>query len=322
MAVCLVTGGAGFLGSHLCRALVSNGHSVAVLDNFSNGSLAHLRDIAGKVRVIQGDITCFETVQDAVNGVEVVFHLAAIGQTSKQEPGPFEVHATCSTGTLHVLHAARAAGVRRFIYASTGCVYGAASGSAVSETNPTRPLSIYAASKLAGETHCRTFTESHGFYTVRLRFFNVFGPGQPAHGWYSDGLNRLLSMMLQGRRPIIRGDGRDCQDLLYVDDAVSALLLAARSEKLGGKVYNIGQGRSSETLEVVDCVNMILGTELFPIQVPQRRRPALDYLASTERAQTDLGFAPAVPLAEALRHYLDHSRLSWEPSHRAAGQLQ
>lgn len=319
MAVCLVTGGAGFIGSHLCRALVPKGHSVAVLDNFSTGSLSHLRDIAGKVRVIQGDVTCFDTVRQAVHGAEVVFHLASPGQTRAGEPSPFEVHSTCSTGTLNLLRAARAGGTRRFIYASTGCVYGAAGGSVVPESDPTRPLSIYAASKLAGELHCRTFTQKHGFPTVRLRFFNVFGPGQPEPGRYSAGLSRLLSMMLQGRRPIIRGDGRDCQDLLYVDDAVSALLRATQSERLSGKVYNIGQGRSSDMLEIVDCVNMILGTELFPIQVPQRRRSPLDYLASTDRAETELGFAPAIPLAEALRRYLDHYRLRQEPCGRGAG---
>ncbi len=221
---------------------------------------------------------------------------------------------------MNVLGAARAAGVRRLVYASTGCVYGAASGSEVSETNAIRPLSIYAASKLAGEMHCLTFTQSHGFCTVRLRLFNVFGPGQPEQGRYSAELSRLLTMMLQGRRPIIRGDGRDCQDLLYVDDAVNALLLAGRSERFSGKVYNVGQGRSSNTLEVVNCVNMILGTELFPIQIPQRRRPPLDYLAMIERARAELGFSPAIPLANALRRYLDHHRLRQEPSGHGTGQ--
>src|SRR5262249_15315261 len=160
-------------------------------------------------------------------------------------------------------------------------------------------------SKRAGEMHCLTFTQAHGVCTVRLRFFNVFGPGQPENSRYCDGLATLLTAMLQGRRPVIPGDGRDCQDLLYVDDAVNAALLAATGERVSGRVYNVGGGCAATTLEVVNSVNMILGTELFPIFIPQRRRAGLDLLATIERAQAELGFCPAIPLAQGLTRCLD-----------------
>lgn len=320
MANCLVTGGAGFLGSHLTRALVGRGHWVRVLDNCSGTAAAAVAALAG-VGVMHGDITCFDVVGEACRDIDYVFHCAALGTRLTDPADAIEIHRCCATGTLHVLEAARHARVRRVVYASTGHVYGTPSRSPVREEEPTNPLSPYAASKLAGEMHCVAFTRAYGLSTVRLRFFNLFGPGQPRASRYSQDFRRLLSAVSAGRRPPVPIDRWDCPDLLYVDDAAHAAILAAESDRLSGRVYNIARGRGTRARDLLAMLNYLQGSNLAPIQVRTRRETPLDFLADIAEAETELGYCPATGMLEALAECLADRAIQAEPLEEVEGTV-
>jgi UDP-glucose 4-epimerase len=306
MAVCVVTGGAGFVGSHLAGALARRGDSVRILDNFSSGSPGNLFHLGDQVELVPGDITCYDAVRDTIRGADYVFHYAALGQGTATRIDPIEVHRTCATGTLHVLEAAREAQCKRVIYASTAYVYGCPSGSPVHEDDSTQPQSAYASSKLAGELHCMAFTRAYGLSTVRLRYFNLFGPGQSHQSIYSRDLYELLTAMLAGRRPVIHGDGRDCHEMLFIDDAIHATLLAAETDRLAARVYNVARGRITTALELIDAVNRLLGTKLRPKHVSGRAESRLNFLADISRAESELGYCPTTELTDALQNSIDH----------------
>jgi UDP-glucose 4-epimerase len=308
MGVCLVTGGAGFIGSHLVEALVREGHAVRELDDLSTGDPANLSAVRDRVEFVRGTLTDLETVRRAMRGVEVVFHQAALPSVPRSVADPLGCHAACATGTLHALVAARDAGVRRLVYAASSSAYGDSDSPAKREDDLPRPLSPYAVGKLVGEHYCRAFGEVYGFETVCLRYFNVFGPRQQPGGPYSAVIPLFLDAMAAGRRPVVYGDGTQSRDFTYVGDVVRANLLAATAPQAAGKVYNAACGLAVTLLELVAAINAMLGTRIEPEFAPPRAGDVKHSLADIALARADLGFAPAVSLEEGLRRCLEYHR--------------
>jgi UDP-glucose 4-epimerase len=308
MAVCLVTGGAGFIGSHLVEALVAGGHEVRVLDDFSTGNPDNLAPVQSQIEIIRGDVTDLEVVREATRGAELVFHQAALASVPRSVANPLATHAVCATGTLHVLIAARDAQVRRVVYAASSSAYGDTTTLPKREADKTCPLSPYGVAKLAGEQYCAAFTYVYGLETVRLRYFNVFGPRQPPGGPYAAVIPLFVEAMLAGRRPKIHGDGLQSRDFTYVGDVVQANLLAAAATRVAGKVYNIACGRRTTLLELVRQLNELLGTSIEPLHGEPRPGDVRHSQASISRAQADLGFCPCTDLEQGLRSCIDYFR--------------
>jgi UDP-glucose 4-epimerase len=309
MATSLVTGGAGFIGSHLVETLVAQGQQVRVLDDLSTGKFDNLKHVRAQVQLVQGSITDAAAVRAAVAGCERVFHLAALPSVQRSVEDPYGSHEVCATGTVRVLDAARQAGVRRVVYAASSSAYGDIPGAVRSEDEPVAPLSPYAAAKLAGEYYCRSFTVVYGLETVRLRFFNVFGPRQDAHSPYSGVIALFIAAMAAGRRPTIFGDGLQSRDFTYVANAVQALCKAAEAPVAVGNVYNIGNGASTSVLELVRQLNQLLQSNLEPIHAAPRAGDVRQSQADIARARRDLHYDPAISFAEGLRRTLEaHQR--------------
>jgi UDP-glucose 4-epimerase len=301
MKVCLVTGGAGFIGSHLVDALVVQGHQVRVLDNFSTGNPANLDNVRSQIELIEGDVTDPETLKAATEGVELVFHQAALASVSRSLSDPLATHEVCATGTLRLLLAAREAGVRRVIYAASSSAYGNSEKLPKRETDTLRPASPYAVAKLAGEKYCAVFSALYGLETVRLRYFNVFGPRQSPNNPYAAVIPLFLQALLNGRSPVVHGDGLQSRDFTYVDDVIQANLLAAKAQRVSGKVYNIAFGHRTSLLELLRFANDLLGTDIKPIFAPPRPGDVRHSLADTALAQTELGFCPCTDIAQGLQ---------------------
>jgi UDP-glucose 4-epimerase len=317
MAVCLVTGGAGFIGSHLVEALLERGHRVRVLDDFSTGAPANLEPVRGRVEVIEGDITDPETVQSAVRGSELVFHQAALASVPRSVANPLATHRVCVDGTLNVLLAARDAGVRRLVYAASSSAYGNSVRLPKTESDPTAPLSPYAAAKLAGEHYCASFSEVYRLETVRLRYFNVFGPRQSPDSPYAAVIPRFIEALTAGRSPTVHGDGQQSRDFTYVVDVVQANLLAAEAPGVSGRVYNVACGRRTTLLELVAHLNALLGTRIRAAHTAARPGDVRHSQADIERARAELGYQPTTDVAEGLRRCLE-----WWRQRSAAGVRQ
>jgi UDP-glucose 4-epimerase len=305
MAVCLVTGGAGFIGSHLVEALVERGHSVRVLDDLSTGSLRNLSAVEGRVEVLVGTVTDAVRVREATTGADYIFHLAAPPAGAASLADPLGTHHAGATGTLQVLLAARDANVRCLVYASSCSVYGPADGRPRHEDDALRPLSPYAVAKLTGEQQCLGCTGLYGLATVRLRYFNVFGPRQSAASPYAGAVAQALRRMLAGRAPVVPAGAAGQQDLIYVDDVVHATLLAASAPRAAGRVYNVASGRLTTPAALVAALNDVLGTRLQPVEDPARPEEELGNAADVRRAEADLGFCPATDLDKGLRRCLE-----------------
>jgi UDP-glucose 4-epimerase len=304
----LVTGGAGFIGSHLVEALLAQNWQVRVLDNLSTGKLANLAAARQRVEVIQGSITDPPAVDRAVKGCEVVFHLAALPSVARSVEAPLESHEACATGTVNVLDAARRLGVRRVVYAASSSAYGDIPGAVRVESEPVSPMSPYAAAKLAGEFYCRCFTTVYKLETVRLRFFNIFGPRQDASSPYSGVIAIFTSLMNAGRQPRIDGDGLQSRDFTYVANAVQAVVKAAQAPAAVGNVYNIGNGGSITVLDLVKHLNEILGSKLQPTFGPPRAGDVRHSQADITLARRDLGYDPQITFPEGLRRTLEWYR--------------
>jgi UDP-glucose 4-epimerase len=303
---CLVTGGAGFIGSHLVEALTAAGWSVRVLDDLSTGLPGNLAHISPSPELIRGSVTDESAVARSVTGCEVVFHLAALASVAKSVEDPQATHAVCATGTLNVLDAARKAGVRRVVYAASASAYGNASDPAgQGEDTPLMALSPYAAAKLAGEFYAESFAHTYGLETVRLRFFNVFGPRQRADSPYSGVIAIFAGLLSAGRTPTIHGDGLQSRDFVYVSDVAGALMLAATTPGVSGRVYNVGTGGSVNLLQLVSELNAILGTSAVPNHGAPRAGDVRHSRAKIDRIRAELGYAPKVPFAEGLRRTLE-----------------
>ncbi|HEY7154200.1 MAG TPA: SDR family oxidoreductase [Gemmataceae bacterium] len=314
MAICLVTGGAGFIGSHLVDALLQRGNTVRVLDNFSTGDPVNLENAREQAKVIDGDITDLTTVQAAMQGVEVVFHQAALASVPRSIADPMATHQACVTGTLHVLLAAKEAGVRRVVYAASSSAYGASTRLPKCEGDPTLPLSPYAVAKLAGEQYCAAFSGVYGLETVRLRYFNVFGPRQSPRSQYAAVIPKFIEAMTAGRSPILHGDGEQSRDFTFVADVVRANLLAAEAPGVSGNVYNIACGCRTSLLELVAHLNALLESDIKPVHDEARAGDVRHSQASIDRARADLGYEPATDIVTGLHHCLEW----WRQRHRTS----
>ena len=305
----LVTGGAGFIGSHLVEALAARGQSVRVLDNFSTGLRSNLAHIRPTPEVLEADLTDAAAVEQAVSGVEVVYHLGALASVQRSIETPTATHAACVTGTLHVLDAARRAGVRRVVYAASSSAYGGLSNPhGQCENALPHPLSPYAAAKLAGELYMEAFASAYGIETVRLRFFNIFGPRQRADSPYSGVIALFIAALSAGRTPIVHGDGLQSRDFTYVSNVVQALLQAAETPSVSGQVFNIGTGRSITVLDLVSELNRLLGQTIVSQHTAPRSGDVPYSLANIESARRFLGYDPSVSFEEGLKRTLDWYR--------------
>jgi UDP-glucose 4-epimerase len=306
---CLVTGGAGFIGSHLVEALTAAGRTVRVFDDFSTGLASNLAHISPAPQVITGSLTDAAAVESAVAGCEVVFHLGALASVAKSVEDPILNHAINAAGTLNVLNAARKAGVRRVVYAGSASAYGGADDPAgQDELTPLVALSPYAAAKLAGEFYCQSFAAVYPLETVRLRFFNVFGPRQRADSPYSGVIAIFTAMLLSGRTPTVHGDGLQSRDFVSVTDVAKALMLAADTPGVSGRVYNVGTGGSVNLLQLITTLNKLLGTNAVPSHGPTRAGDVRHSRAKIGSIQKDLGYEPSVNFEQGLKQTLDWYR--------------
>ena len=305
----LVTGGAGFIGSHLVEALTAAGRSVRVFDDFSTGHRENLGHIVPAPKIVEGSLTDPATVERAVAGCDVVFHLGALASVAKSVEDPVLNHAINATGTLNVLNAARKASVRRLVYAGSASAYGGADDPAgQDEATPLCALSPYAAAKLAGEFSCQSFAAVYPLETVRLRFFNVFGPRQRADSPYSGVIAIFTALLTAGRTPTVHGDGLQSRDFVSVTDVAKALILAAEVPGISGQIYNVGTGRSVTLLDLIAVLNELLGTNAVAVHGPIRAGDVRHSRAKIDRIRRDLGFDPSVSFEEGLRQTLEWYR--------------
>lgn len=303
--VCLVTGGAGFIGSHLVDALAASEATVRVLDDLSTGLRGNLRHHGARIELIEGSITDAPAVAKAVRGVNVVYHLGALASVARSIENPPISHAACATGTLYVLDEARKAGVKRVVFAASSSAYGGLSSQqGQTEELPLCALSPYAAAKLAGEFYMQAFAASLGIETVRLRFFNIFGPRQRSDSPYSGVIAIFTALMEKGRPPQVHGDGLQSRDFTYVGNAVQALMKAAAAPGVSGRVYNIGTGQNTTVLDLVAALNKLMGKDLKPTHVPPRPGDPKFSLADISRARAEIGYEPDVSFEEGLRRTL------------------
>jgi UDP-glucose 4-epimerase len=304
----LVTGGAGFIGSHIATALVERGDEVRVFDNLSSGSRMNLAHLGPQVELVEGDLLDAAAVARAVEGVGVIFHEAALASVPRSVDKPLDTHAVCVTGTLHLLEAARKAGVRRLVFAGSSSVYGNQPAMSKRETDVLSPLSPYAAAKMAGEAYCHSFTAVYGLETVVLRYFNVFGPRQDPNSEYSAVIPKFVALMLRGKRPTVFGDGQQSRDFTYVEDVVRGNLLAAESPNAVGRVFNIACGRQQSLLQLIDSINAALGTSIEPEFAPPRAGDVRESLADISAAREALGYESQVDFDEGLRRSIEYYR--------------
>jgi UDP-glucose 4-epimerase len=298
----LVTGGAGFIGSHLVDRLLADGHSVRVLDDLSAG---RRENVAGDARLCVGSVVDADTVAELVDGVEVVFHLAALGAVPRSVADPLATDRVNTHGTLTVLAAARDAGTRRVVFSSSSSVYGGATIIPTPETVPTRPRSPYGVSKLAGEWYCRVFADLFPLETVALRFFNVFGPRQRPDSTYAAVIPLFTSALLSGERPTVFGDGLQSRDFTYVDDVVAAVVAAANAPaSISGDVFNIAPGSQHTLLELLAAIGRASGVDPQPVFAESRVGDIHQSCADANKAMSAFDWRPRVSLEAGVERYI------------------
>lgn len=308
MSTYLVTGGAGFIGSHLAHALVERGETVRILDNLSSGNRKNIEQIVHRIEFIEADLEDRSALEKALEGVDVVFHQAALASVPRSVEMPMATHAACVTGTVNLLDVARRSGVRRVVYGGSSSAYGDQPTPAKHERLLPTPLSPYAAAKLAGEFYCQAFTATYGLETVTLRYFNVFGPRQDPNGQYAAVIPKFITAILAGQRPTIFGDGKQSRDFTYIDNIIQGNLLAAEAPAAVGRTINIACGKSYNLLELLAGINRALGTRVEPIFAPARVGDVRDSLADISLARELLGFEPAIDFEEGLRRTVEYYR--------------
>ena len=301
----LVTGGAGFIGSHIAARLLARGDRVRILDNLSTGNPANIELLGGQVEFINGDIRNPEDLRRAAGGVETIFHHAAEPSVPRSLADPLNTYGVNVTGTLNVLLAARDAGCRRVVFASSSAVYGDSPEMPKHEQMMPALLSPYASSKLAGEGLCQVFTRSMGVEAVALRYFNVFGPRQDPNSAYAAVIARFLATMSMGAQPTIYGDGEQSRDFIYIDNVVDANLKAASIPGIGGRVYNIASGKSVTLNGMLQELAAMIGVQSESRFEQERPGDIRHSLADVSAARSDLGFEVTVPFLEGLRRTVD-----------------
>lgn len=297
----LVTGGAGFIGSHITQKLVELGHEVIVLDDLSTGREENIAHLSSEITFVKGSITDTALLQEVMQGVQVVFHEAALGSVPRSVEDPRTTHEVNITGTFNVLMAARDAGVKRVVYAASSSAYGDTPSLPKVETMLPNPLSPYAVSKLVGEYYCQVFTRVYGLETVSLRYFNVFGPRQNPHSQYAAVIPKFITAALKGEPLTVFGDGEQSRDFTYIDNVVQANLLAMDSPHAVGKVYNVACGGRYTLNELIRQLEAIFGRKLEVQYLPPRAGDVKHSEASIGEAERDLGYRVLVSFEEGLR---------------------
>lgn len=304
----LVTGGAGFIGSHLVDGLLAAGWTVRVVDDFSSGREENLAAARARIELLRGDFAEPEVAQAAVAGVEVVFHEGAIPSVPRSVAEPLRTNRANVDGTLLVLEAARQAGVRRVVFAASSSAYGDTEVLPKVETMPAAPLSPYALQKYAGEVYCRLYHTLYGLETVALRYFNIFGPRQDPKSAYAAVVPLFATACLRGEPPTIHGDGEQSRDFTYVADAVAANLAAADAPGAPGHVINVAGGRRITLNELLAAIQRIVGSAVVPVHGPPRPGDVRDSLADLGRARALLGWQPAVSIEQGLARTIESLR--------------
>ena len=306
MARALVTGGGGFIGSHLARRLLGEGWDVRVLDNFATGHRANLVPILDEIELVEGDIQSYERAANAVNGCDLVFHQAALPSVPRSVQDPLTTNTVNVIGTLNILLASRDAGVGRVVFASSSSLYGANTELPKREDMATVPIAPYPVSKLAAEGYCRAFTEVYGLETVSLRYFNIFGPRQDPLSQYAAVIPRFIRAVLEDETPTIHGDGEQSRDFTYIDNAVDANLLAASAEGVAGRVFNIACGEHISLNEIVGELRSLSGRDVEPVHTEGRPGDIRHSLADITAAREALGYEPTIDAREGIaRVYAD-----------------
>ncbi|MHC4397082.1 MAG: SDR family oxidoreductase [Planctomycetota bacterium] len=304
----LVTGGAGFIGSNICRELISQGCFVRVIDNLLTGKKSNLSDIIDKIEFIEADMGDQNIARTAMKDIDVVLHQGALPSVPKSIDNPAATHKHCVDATFTLLLTARDAGIKRFVYAASSSAYGDTPTLPKIETMPTIPLSPYAAAKLAGEYYCFVFYKSFGLETISLRYFNVFGPYQDPTSQYAAAIPAFVTAILKGEPPTIYGDGEQSRDFTYVDNVVEANLLAARAQHTAGEVVNIACGQCVTVNEIIDIINDLLGKNVKPIYTAPRPGDVKHSHADITLAEKLINFKPTVPFRKGLQLAIDWYR--------------
>ena len=302
----LVTGGAGFIGSNLADELIRQGAKVRIIDNFATGFRENIEEINGDFEFVEGDITDEATVAKVVEGVEVVFHQAALPSVPRSVENPAETHRVCVDGTFNLLLHSKEAGVRRFIYAASSSAYGNQPTLPKVETMKPDPLSPYAAAKLTGELYCRAFNSVYGLETVSLRYFNVFGPRQNPASMYSGVISRFIDSLMTGETPVIFGDGEQSRDFTYIDNVVNANIKASQSTQGLGETMNAANGERITLNELLDVLKKITGkNDAVADFQPERKGDVKHSQADNQRAVECLDYTQLVGLEEGLKKTID-----------------
>jgi len=306
MRLCLVTGGAGFIGSHIVDALVNRGDRVRVLDNLSTGKTANLAGVRDRIELIEGDLCDPASVTKSVQGVDTIFHEAALASVQRSVEKPLDTHAACVTGTLLLIDAARKASVRRIVYAASSSAYGNQPASSKRETDLPLPISPYGTAKLAAEYYLSAFAAMGEIETVALRYFNVFGPRQDPQGEYSAVIPRFITAMLAGQQPTVYGDGGQSRDFTFIANVVNGNLLAADAPDASGRVINLAAGHKVSLLELIAELNELLGLKIVPRHEPPRVGDVRESMADITLARQILGYAPEIDFTTGLKRSIDY----------------
>jgi len=307
-SLCLVTGGAGFIGSHIVEGLLGQGATVRVVDDLSTGYEKNIAHVRSRIQFIQGDLADPAVCRMAVEGVDYVLHQAAIPSVPRSIDDPDETNRSNVTATLNLATASSRAKIKRLVFASTCAIYGDVQTLPIAEGAQERPMSPYALSKLMGEQYLDMCRRTYGLEVVSLRYFNVFGPRQDPSSTYSGVISRFLSAVHSGTRPVVFGDGKQTRDFVYVENVVQANLLACHAENAPGQVINIGTGKATSLLDVLRTLSEITGARTDPAHQPPRAGDIRHSLAAIDRARSLLGYEIQVSFEEGLRRTLDWFR--------------
>lgn len=308
MTCSVVTGGAGFIGSHLAAHLVEQNHEVRVVDDLSTGNIHNLDPVKDDIDFFQGSVCDSSLMNDLCNGANLVFHQAALASVQRSVKNPIATNRINVEGTLQVLHSAHEAGVRRVIYASSSSVYGDAPSLPKTESMPRLPKSPYASSKAAAEFYCQNYAELFELETVSLRYFNVFGPRQDPSSQYAAVIPVFISAMLDGHSPTVFGDGEQSRDFTYIDDVVQANMLAAETSEASGRTFNVGCGRRHTLNELLNALQGFIDVDVSPTYTDERPGDVRHSQADISRAREILGYCPSVSFEEGLKKTVQHCR--------------
>jgi len=304
----LVTGGAGFIGSNICKKLTSQGCFVRVVDNLLTGKKDNLAGIIDKIEFVEADMGDEQVARSAMKDIDVVLHQGALPSVPRSVDDPAVTHKHCVDATFTLLLAARDAGIKRFVYASSSSAYGDTPTLPKVETMPPQPLSPYAVGKLVGEYYCSVFYKVFGLETISLRYFNVFGPHQDPTSQYAAAIPAFVTAILKDEPPTVYGDGLQSRDFTYVDNVVEANLLAARVKQTKGEVLNIACGQAVTVNETIDIINATVGKNIKPIHTDPRPGDVKHSLADITLAQRIIGFKPAIQFKDGLQKAIDWYR--------------